>query len=102
MVALLDAAGIRRALVLFLAYQFGNPNKPKVDDEYSRVQAENDWTAQQVSQFPDWLRASYPLGLGRLLRGRNDTGTSASGISGVPLSAAEFDAIDRNIAPYMR
>ncbi len=57
LIALMDAAGIRRALVLSLAYQFGNPNKPAVEDEYDRVKAENDWTARQVAQFPDRLRA---------------------------------------------
>src|SRR3954452_9218207 len=57
LIALLDAAGVHRALVLSLAYQFGNPNRPPVEDEYARVKAENDWTAQQVSQFPDRLRA---------------------------------------------
>ena len=56
-VEMLDAAKVQRALVLSLAYQFGNPNKPKLNDEYSRVKAENDWTAQQVSQFPHRLRA---------------------------------------------
>jgi uncharacterized protein len=56
LVALLDAAGIRRAVVLSLAYQLGNPNRPAVDHEYSRVKAENDWTSQQVARHPDRLR----------------------------------------------
>ena len=56
LVAVLDAAGIRRALVLSVAYQFGNPNKPVVDKEYERVKAENDWTSAQVAAFPDRLR----------------------------------------------
>jgi predicted TIM-barrel fold metal-dependent hydrolase len=56
LVALLDLAGIRRAVVLSLAYQFGNPNKPVVENEYAHVKAENDWTSQQVAQFPDRLR----------------------------------------------
>ncbi len=56
LVALLDAAGIRRALVLSIAYQFGNPNKPVVRDEYDKVKAENDWTSQQVALYPDRLR----------------------------------------------
>jgi predicted TIM-barrel fold metal-dependent hydrolase len=54
---LLDAAGIQRALVLSIAYQFGNPNKPKVENEYAQVKAENDWTSQEVARFPDRLRA---------------------------------------------
>ena len=55
LVALLDDAGIRRAVVLSVAYQFGNPNKPAVPDEYARVRAENDWTSAQVARFPDRL-----------------------------------------------
>jgi uncharacterized protein len=52
----LDEAGIRRAVVLSLAYQYGNPNKPPVEDEYGKVRAENDWTSSQVARFPDRLR----------------------------------------------
>jgi uncharacterized protein len=55
-IALLDAAGIRRALVLSAAYMYGSPART-VDDEYARVQAENDWTAAQAAQYPDRLRA---------------------------------------------
>jgi predicted TIM-barrel fold metal-dependent hydrolase len=53
---LLDAAGIRQALVLSLAYQYGNPNRPPVENEYDQVKAENDWTSAQVARFPDRLR----------------------------------------------
>jgi len=56
LIALLDKAGIRKAVVLSIAYQFGNPNKPAVEDEYARVKAENDWTSQQVARFPERLR----------------------------------------------
>jgi predicted TIM-barrel fold metal-dependent hydrolase len=56
LVALLDAAGIKRAVVLSLGYQFGNPNKPPIEDEYARVKAENDWTSAEIAQFPDRLR----------------------------------------------
>jgi predicted TIM-barrel fold metal-dependent hydrolase len=56
LVAYLDAAGIRRAVVLSVAYQFGNPNRPAVEDEYAKVRAENDWTSEQVARFPDRLR----------------------------------------------
>jgi predicted TIM-barrel fold metal-dependent hydrolase len=55
LVKLLDEAGIRRAVVLSLGYQFGNPNKPLVPDEYSAVKAENDWTAAQIAPFGDRL-----------------------------------------------
>jgi predicted TIM-barrel fold metal-dependent hydrolase len=82
LVAQMDAAGIRRAVVLSLAYQFGNPNRPRVEDEYGMVKAENDWTAVQVAQYP-----------GRLL-----------GFCGVdPLRAyalAEIDRCSRN--PYLK
>jgi predicted TIM-barrel fold metal-dependent hydrolase len=56
LVAYLDAAGIQRAAVLSTAYQFGNPNRPPVADEYEKVKAENDWTSRQVAQFPTRLR----------------------------------------------
>jgi len=51
LVAYLDVAEIRRALVLSVAYQFGNPNRPAVKDEYAKVRAENDWTSEQVARF---------------------------------------------------
>jgi predicted TIM-barrel fold metal-dependent hydrolase len=57
LIQLLDSAGVGRALVLSLAYQYSNPNKPSVEDEYAEVRRENDWTASQVAQFPDRLRA---------------------------------------------
>jgi predicted TIM-barrel fold metal-dependent hydrolase len=56
LIALLDAAGIRRALVLSVAYMFGNPNKAAVEDEYGHVKAENDWTSREVAKFPDRFR----------------------------------------------
>jgi predicted TIM-barrel fold metal-dependent hydrolase len=57
LVALLDAAGIRRALVLSVAYTWGKVSRIPVENEYEHVKAENDWTAQQVAQYPDRLRA---------------------------------------------
>lgn len=56
LVAYLDTAGIRRALVLSVAYQFGNPNRPAVEHEYAKVRDENNWTSEQVARFPDRLR----------------------------------------------
>jgi uncharacterized protein len=58
-VALLDAAGIRRALVLSGAYLYGSPRRSaeSVEDEYARVRAENDWTGAQAALYPDRLRA---------------------------------------------
>ncbi len=55
-VALLDSAGIRRALVLSVAYMYGSPARI-VEDEYARVRADNDWTGAQAAQYPDRLRA---------------------------------------------
>jgi uncharacterized protein len=55
-VALLDSAGIRRALVLSVAYVYGSPART-VDGEYARVRADNDWTGAQAAQYPDRLRA---------------------------------------------
>jgi predicted TIM-barrel fold metal-dependent hydrolase len=57
LVAQMDAAGIRRAAVLSIAYQFGNPNRPPVEKEYERVKAENDWTREQAALYPKRLTA---------------------------------------------
>ena len=54
-IGLLDAAGIRRALVLSVAYIYGSPART-VEDEYAKVRAENDWTAAQAAQYSDRLR----------------------------------------------
>lgn len=56
LVALLDSAGIRRAVVFSVAYMYGSP-KRKIDDEYAKVRAENDWTAAQAALYPGRLRA---------------------------------------------
>jgi predicted TIM-barrel fold metal-dependent hydrolase len=56
LIALLDSAGIRKALVLSVAYLYGSPSRT-VDDEYGKVRAENDWNAAQAAQYPDRLRA---------------------------------------------
>ena len=54
LISLLDAAGIRRAAVLSVAYILGDP-KGTAADEYEKVKAENDWTSAQVARFPDRL-----------------------------------------------
>lgn len=56
LVALLDSAGIRRALVLSVAYMYGSPTRA-FEDEYAKVRAENDWTGAQAAEYPDRLRA---------------------------------------------
>ena len=53
---LLDEAHIRRAIVLSMAYRYGNPNQPPVADEYAHVKAENDWVSEQVARYPGRLR----------------------------------------------
>jgi ketosteroid isomerase-like protein len=52
----LDAAGIKKAAVLSVAYWFGRPIW-KIENEYAKVKAENDWVAEQVSKYPDRLVA---------------------------------------------
>jgi hypothetical protein len=46
----LDAAGIKRAVVLSTAYIFGQPTR-KVENERQKLMADNDWTAAQVAQY---------------------------------------------------
>src|SRR6185436_10922095 len=57
LIAMLDAAGIKRAVVLSDAYYFDEPGVPGADDAYAAVRAENDWTAAQAARFPDRLVA---------------------------------------------
>ena len=54
LIALLDQAGIGRAVVLSTAY---GPVAGSPETEYDRVMAENDWTAEQVRRFPARLIA---------------------------------------------
>ena len=61
LIALLDSAGIRRALLLSMAYTWGKASRAPVDNEYEHVKAENDWTAQQAAEHPDRLRAFCSL-----------------------------------------
>jgi uncharacterized protein len=56
-IAILDSAGIRQALVLSTAYMYGSPTR-HVEDEAAKVRAENDWTAAQVAQYPGRLFAA--------------------------------------------
>ena len=50
----LDAAGIKRAAVLSTAYIWEQPSR-SVDNASGKVRADNDWTSQQVAQYPDRL-----------------------------------------------
>lgn len=56
LIAQLDSVGIRRAVILSMAYGFAR-EPAQVPNEIEKVRAENDWTAAQVAQFPDRLRA---------------------------------------------
>ena len=56
LIPLLDSAGIRRAVVLSVAYMYGSPRRT-VANEYAKVRAENDWTAAQAARYPDRLIA---------------------------------------------
>jgi predicted TIM-barrel fold metal-dependent hydrolase len=55
-VALLDSAGIRKAVLLSVAYIYGSPSR-SVPDEYAKVRAENDWNAAQAAEYPGRLIA---------------------------------------------
>jgi predicted TIM-barrel fold metal-dependent hydrolase len=54
LIAQLDAAGIRRAVVLSTAYIFEQPSR-KADAAAEKLRRDNDWTSQQVARFPDRL-----------------------------------------------
>ena len=56
LVGYLDSAGIGRATLLSVAYLYGSPAR-RVEDEYAKVRAENDWTAAQAAKYPERLRA---------------------------------------------
>lgn len=50
----LNTAGIKRGVILSTAFVFGGPHEFR-PDEYEKVRAENNWIAEQVTQFPDRL-----------------------------------------------
>lgn len=50
----LDDAGIRRGVVLSVAYMFGDDRR-RVENSEAMTRAENDWTSAQVSRWPDRL-----------------------------------------------
>jgi predicted TIM-barrel fold metal-dependent hydrolase len=55
LIAHLDAAGIKRAVVLSAAYMYGAASR-KVENEYDKVRAENDWVSAEVARYPQRLR----------------------------------------------
>lgn len=60
LVAMLDAAGIRRAVVLSVAYWYQSP-RYAVDDPLRRAREENAWTAAQAARYPGRLVAFCSL-----------------------------------------
>ena len=50
----LDAARIKRAVVLSTAYIFEQPSR-QADHAAEKLKRDNDWTSKQVAQFPDRL-----------------------------------------------
>ena len=50
----LDEAGIKRAVVLSTAYIFEQPSR-NADHAAEKLKRDNDWTSQQVAQFPNRL-----------------------------------------------
>jgi predicted TIM-barrel fold metal-dependent hydrolase len=60
LITLLDAAHIKRAVVLSVGYWFDSPLR-RSDRSAAAMQAENTWTAQQAARFPDRLVAFCSL-----------------------------------------
>ena len=60
LVAMLDAAQIKRAVVLSVGYWFDSPTRP-LFRSYDALRAENAWTAEQAARFPDRLIAYCSL-----------------------------------------
>ena len=55
-IALLDEAGIKRGVLLSVAYMYGRPGR-EPQDEYKKVQEENDWVGAQAALYPKRLIA---------------------------------------------
>jgi predicted TIM-barrel fold metal-dependent hydrolase len=54
LIALLDAAGVKRAVVLSTGYIFEQPSR-KIDQAADKLRADHDWTSQQVARHPGRL-----------------------------------------------
>jgi predicted TIM-barrel fold metal-dependent hydrolase len=55
-IALLDAAGIKKAVLLSIAYSYGRPGR-EPQNEYEKVKEENDWVGAQAALYPGRLVA---------------------------------------------
>ncbi len=49
----LNAAGVKRGVILSTAFVFDGGTGESRPDEYEKVKAENNWIAEQVARFPD-------------------------------------------------
>jgi predicted TIM-barrel fold metal-dependent hydrolase len=55
-IALLDAAGIKKGVLLSIAYAYGRPGR-EPQNEYQKVKEENDWVGAQAALYPKRLVA---------------------------------------------
>src|SRR5215212_1052620 len=55
-ISLLDAAEIKKGVILSSAYAYGRPGR-EPQNEYEKVKEENDWIAAQAAQYPKRLIA---------------------------------------------
>jgi predicted TIM-barrel fold metal-dependent hydrolase len=55
-ITLLDAAGIKKGVLLSIAYSYGRPGR-EPQNEYERVKQENDWVGAQAALYPNRLIA---------------------------------------------
>ena len=55
-IALLDAAGIKKGVLLSIAYAYGRPGR-EPQNEYKKVKEENDWVGAQAALYPKRLVA---------------------------------------------
>jgi predicted TIM-barrel fold metal-dependent hydrolase len=55
-IALLDTAGIKKGVLLSIAYAYGRPGR-EPQNEYEKVKEENDWVAAQAAMYPKRLVA---------------------------------------------
>lgn len=95
-VAALDSAGIRRGVLLSVAYFFGVPDVD-FENERALVRAENDFVARQVRRHPDRLTgfaSVNPLAAYALEEIERSAGIE--GISGLKLHLANSDVNLRN------
>ena len=91
LIANLDAAGIRRAVVLSLAYWWGSPNDPPPGDELAAVRRENDWTIAQAARYPDRLIAFCSFNPLKDYAVAELERCSAKGVKGIKLHFANSD-----------